>query len=44
MATVYVFENDFRRLEAYEDAETDAQDENAGVYAKCGGDFHMPAE
>ncbi len=21
-----------------------AQDENAGVYAKCGGEFHMPAE
>ncbi len=43
-ARVYVFDDDFRRLDSYEDAETDAQDDDAGVHAKCGGDFHMPAE
>ena len=43
-ATVYVFDDDFRCLESYDDAEADAQDANAGVYAKCRGDFHLPAE
>ncbi len=42
-ATVYVFDDDVRRLNSYENTEADAQDKNAGVYAKCGGDFHSPA-
>jgi micrococcal nuclease len=42
-ATVYVFKKDFRRIDSYADAETAAQDASAGVYGKCGGDFHRPA-
>jgi micrococcal nuclease len=42
-ATVYVFRKDFRRIDSYTDAETAAQDASAGVYGKCGGDFHVPA-
>ena len=42
-ATVYEFEDGFRRSSAYTDAETRAQDADIGVHSACDGDFHAPA-
>ena len=42
-ATVYVFEAPFARLARYRDASAAAQQASAGVWARCGGDFHRPA-
>ena len=40
-AEVFVFERDFDRLSGYLDAEADAEDTGAGVWKRCGGDFHF---
>jgi micrococcal nuclease len=39
-AEVYVFEFDFQRLAAYRAAQREARDFEAGVWARCDGDFH----
>jgi endonuclease YncB( thermonuclease family) len=37
----YVYEDEpFARLAAYRAAETKARSEGAGVWGRCGGDFH----
>lgn len=42
-AAPYVFDDDFRRLDSYEDAASDAEGSDAGVYGACESDFHTPA-
>jgi micrococcal nuclease len=39
-AEVFVFERDFQRLPQYRAAEAEARDLEAGVWARCDGDFH----
>jgi hypothetical protein len=40
-ADVLVFERDFERLSGYLDAAADAEATRAGVWKRCGGDFHF---
>lgn len=40
-AEVYVFETNFRRVNAYESASEDASNANAGAWGVCDGDFHQ---
>lgn len=42
-ADIYVFDDPFRRLTAYNRAELKARQANRGVWRTCGGDFHAPA-
>jgi micrococcal nuclease len=42
-ASVYVFEQPFGRLARYEAAAGQAKARSAGVWGRCGGDFHRPA-
>jgi endonuclease YncB( thermonuclease family) len=42
-ATVYVFENPFEQLGAFQAAEASARDAGRGAWATCAGDFHTPA-
>ncbi len=41
-ATTYVFEKPFARVDQYQSLEVLADEERAGVYGLCGGDFHTP--
>jgi endonuclease YncB( thermonuclease family) len=42
-ATVYVFENPFEQLAAFQAAEASARDAGRGAWATCAGNFHKPA-
>jgi endonuclease YncB( thermonuclease family) len=42
-AGVYVFENPFEQLGRFQTAEASARDSSRGVWGKCAGDFHTPA-
>jgi endonuclease YncB( thermonuclease family) len=42
-ATVYVFQTPFARLANYEDASAAAEGASAGVWGRCGGNFHRSA-
>jgi len=41
-AEVFVFEDPFKRVRSYRKAENSAETADAGVWGKCGGDFHKP--
>lgn len=41
-AETYVFEQRFKRLGSYREAEAGAASANRGVWGRCGGDFHRP--
>jgi endonuclease YncB( thermonuclease family) len=42
-ATVYVFENPFEQLAAFQGAEAQARAAGRGVWGRCAGNFHTPA-
>jgi endonuclease YncB( thermonuclease family) len=42
-ATVYVFDQPFEQLAAFEAAETAARDAERGAWQTCAGNFHAPA-
>jgi micrococcal nuclease len=42
-ATVYVFENPFEQLAAFQTAEGSARAAGRGVWGQCAGNFHTPA-
>ena len=42
-ATVYVFQTPFARLANYQDASAAAEGASAGVWGRCGGNFHRSA-
>lgn len=41
-ANVYVYDDAFQRLDAYNRAEQRARKAGRGVWGQCGGDFHQP--
>ena len=42
-ANVYVFDEPFARLNAYNAAGRRAREADRGVWSQCSGDFHAPA-